>query len=306
MSLDLRNLALFVRIAALGAIGRAGAEFGLSATNASHRIQALEADLGVELLHRTTRAVSLTPDGEVFVEHAKRVLDEAEDARASVQIDARSIKGVVRITASASFARTHIVPFVPEFLKAHPEIHMDLNLSDNIVDIVEQGYDVAFRIGDLDPSSLLARKMDNNPMCLVASPEYLERSGTPTSAKDLEKHVCLPFGRSNKWELRGPDGKVRKVAISGPLTVNHGDAIAACVLDGLGIGHGALWHAGPDLRAGRLVQVLPDHRFLTETKIWAVRPPGRVIPKRVQVFLDFIQEKIRATNQDRYGWMSNT
>lgn len=301
MSFDLKTLELFVRVAALGAIGRAGAEFDLSPTNASQRIKALEAELGVKLLNRTTRAVSLTPDGEVLLENAKRILDDLEDMRTVLTQSKDAVSGTLRVTASASFARAHIVPFIPEFLAAYPQISLDLNLSDIVVDIVEQGYDIAFRIGPLAPSSLLAQKIDANTEWLVASPEYLEKAGSPQTPQDLSHHACLTMGKMQKWHLQGADGTVHDVPVNGPVTVNLGDAIGDWVVAGVGIGRAALWHAGPDLAAGRLVRVLPDYDVAPQSSIWAVRPPGRMMPARVRAFMSFMQDKIIATNRARYG-----
>lgn len=301
LSFDLKTLELFVRVATLGAIGRAGAEFNLSATNATQRIKTLEAELGVKLLNRTTRAISLTPDGEILLEHARRILDDVADARTVLSRTAHTVSGPLKITASASFGRSHIVPFVPEFLRLYPDITLDLNLTDNIVDIVEEGYDLAFRIGQLAPSSLLAHAIDDNPQWLVASPDYLASAGHPKTPEDLTDHVCLPMGKTRIWRLKDRDGTVHEVHVSGPVTVNLGDAFGDWVLDGLGIGQAALWHAGPDLRAGRLVRVLPDYNVAPETRIWVVRAPGRLMSARVKAFLDFMQIRIQATNIERYG-----
>lgn len=301
MSFDLKNLELFVRVATLGAIGKAGAEFKLSPTNTTQRIQALESSLNIKLLNRTTRAISLTSDGEIFLEHAKRILEDVEEARTALSRTSKTVSGLLRVTASASFGRSHIVPFVPEFLDLYPEVTLDLNLSDTIIDIVEMAYDLAFRIGDLAPSSLLAQKIDDNPRMLVASPDYLSRMGTPETPDDLANHACLVLGTARTWELVGPDGEIHNIPVKAPVTVNLGDAVGTWTLAGMGIAQTSLWHAGPDLRAGRLAYVLPEYRVWPEMKIWAVRPPGRLMPARVKAFLDFMQERILATNKEQYG-----
>ncbi|WP_417248909.1 LysR substrate-binding domain-containing protein [Celeribacter sp.] len=301
MSFDLKTLELFVRVATLGAIGRAGEEFGMSPTNASQRIKSLETELGVKLLNRTTRAVSLTPDGEVLLENAKRILDDVEDLRTVLTHTAQSVSGHLRVTASASFGRAHIIPYVPEFMRLYPNVTLDLNLTDTVVDIVEQGYDMAFRIGALPPSSLLAQKIDDNPSWLVASPAYLERAGTPQLPEDLTRHACLTLGKVQNWHLTSADGRQYDVQVGGPLSVNFGDAIGEWVVAGMGIALASLWHAGPDLEAGRLVRVLPDYDILPRSSIWAVRPPGRLMPARVHAFMSFMQAKIIATNKARYG-----
>ena len=301
MSFDLKSLELFTRVAAIGAIGRAGQEFGLSTTNATHRIQALEAELGVKLLNRTTRAVSLTPDGETLLAHAERILDAVEDARRELSHTAATVTGKLRVTVSSTFGKSHIVPFVPEFMRLYPGISLDLNLTDAVVDIVEQGYDLALRNGELAPSSLLAQKVDDNPRMLVASPEYLERAGAPERPEDLAHHACLHFNWGRDWQLVDPEGQVYDIRVTSPLTLNLGEAVTSCVKAGMGIGQASLWHAGPDLRAGRLVQVLPGYRVWPETKIWAVRPPGRMMHARVKAFLEFMQARIIETNEERYG-----
>ncbi|MEO9862834.1 MAG: LysR substrate-binding domain-containing protein [Yoonia sp.] len=306
MPLDLKNLELFVRVAALKGIGRAGEELGLSATNSSLRLQALEEELGAKLLNRTTRSVSLTADGDVFLEHAKRVLDEVEEAKSILSSSEASLTGTLRVTAPATFARTHIVPFLPEFSRRFPELVVDLHLSDGIIDIVEQGFDLAFRIGELAPSTLLARKIDDNPECLVASPAYIERFGMPETPADLSQHNCLPLGRNTTWRLKGRDDKIQAIHATGSIYANLGDAISDLVLAGVGVGHASLWRAGNDLRAGALVPVLPDYRLAPETKIWAVRSPGRNMPKRVQFFLEFMQGQIRETNEQCYGDLLKT
>lgn len=301
VSFDLKNLELFVRTAALKGIGRAGEELGLSATNASLRIQALEEELGSILLNRTTRSVSLTADGEIFLEHARRILDDVEDARSALSGDDAALNGTLRVTAPASFARSHLMPFLPEFIERYPNLVIDLQLSDSIIDIVEQGFDLAFRMGELAPSTLLASRIDDNPQWLVASPDYIEKNGMPKTPSDLKHHTCVPLGRKVTWKLKGSDNNIESVQVSGPIIINFGDAISDLVLAGVGIGHAALWRAGEDLSAGKLVHVLADYQLVPESKIWAVRPPGRVISTRVQVFLEYMREQIRKTNANHYG-----
>lgn len=301
MSLDLKNLELFLRVAKLGAIGKAGAEFNLSPTNATQRIKALEADLGVKLLNRTTRAVSLTPDGELFLAHARRILEDVEETRLAMSHATGKIAGLVRATASSTFADTHVIPFVPEFLDRYPDVTLDLNFTDTVVDIVGQGYDLAFRIGALAPSSLLAQKIDGNPEVLVASPAYLDRAGHPETPQDLTHHACLPLGEAHAWTLASEDGTLHEVPVSGPVKVNLGAAAGDWIRAGLGIGQVALWRVGPDVRQGNIVPVLPGYRVAPETNIWSVRPPGRVMPARVGAFLDFMQQRIVETNRERYG-----
>lgn len=301
MTPDLKNLELFLRVARLGAIGRAGAEFGLSSTNASQRIQALERELGVKLFHRSTRVVTLTQDGEILRDYAERILNDVEDLRNVLSRDQGQASGLLRVTASATFAETHIIPFIPEFHRNHPQVQMDLNLTDQVLDIVALGFDLAFRIGELAPSSLLAQKIDDNPMTLVAHPDYLAERGVPQTPADLVGHTCLALGEARSWRFLGPDGQEHRVQINSSLRSNFGAAIGAWVGAGVGIGVASLWKAAPGLQSGKIVRVLPDYTYLPKMDIWAVRPPGRRMPARVKVFLDFISTRIRATNEELYG-----
>ncbi len=301
MTPDLKNLELFLRVVRLGAIGKAGAEFGLSSTNASQRIQMLERDLGVKLFHRSTRVVTLTPDGEILRDYAERILNDVEDLRTVLSQDPAQARGLLRVTASATFAETHIIPFIPDFHRAHPQVQIDLNLTDQVLDIVALGFDLAFRIGELAPSSLLAQKVDDNPMTLVAHPDYLAAHGVPQVPQDLTDHLCLALGEARSWRLLGPDGQEHRVPVNAPLRSNFGAAIGAWVAAGMGIGMASLWKAGPGLKAGSIVRVLPDYTCLPKMDIWAVRPPGRLMPARVKLFLEFLGARIRATNEELYG-----
>jgi len=301
MNLDLKNLALFLRVAELGKIGRAGEEFELSSTNASQRIQQLENQVGVKLFHRTTRTVTLTYDGEVFREHAKRILDDVEEVSNVFKTDKNKVKGKIKISVSSSYGRIYIVPFIPELLKRYPDLEIDLDLSDKNIDLVEQGYDLAIRIGNLTSNSLLARKLADNPTLLVASPDYVKQHGMPKAPEELKQHICLPFANLNNWTFKDTHGELIDVTVKGPLTINLGDAIGDLVEAGMGIGMASYWHAAPAIKAGKLVQILPDFPIWPETKIWAVRPAGRIMPTRVKAFLDFIEKVIFETNQKRYG-----
>lgn len=300
MSFDFKSIELFVRAAALGAIGRAGAELGYSTTSASQRLKLLEADLGINLFNRSTRAVSLTTDGRAFLDHAKRILDNVEEARESLNNESSAAFGTLRVTASDSFARIYIVPYVPEFLALYPALTLDLNLTDNRIDIVEQGYDLAFRIGELPSSSLLAQKIDDDPLRLVASPGYLTQRGRPEHPSDLAKHNCFFKGNLREYQIVGRDGQVHTIRVNARATSNLGDAIATWVKAGMGIGVASLWHAGPDLSEGRLEIVLPDYRPNVRSCLWAVRSASSIMPKRVQVFLNYFSKKIVKINNERY------
>jgi DNA-binding transcriptional LysR family regulator len=301
VSFDPITLQLVVNVERLGAIGRAGSELGLSATNASQRIKELEDDLGVQLFNRTTRKISLTADGEEFIAYAIRIIDTATEARAALSQKAGTVTGTLRVTASATFGQSHIVPHLPAFFEAFPDVSVDLFLSDRIIDIVEGGYNVAFRIGKLAPSSLMARKIDNNPVWMVAAPSYLARYGIPESPDELTRHTCLPLGDERLWIFKDSEGITREVQPSGHLRTNLGQTVGSMAVAGMGIARASLWAAGEHIRAGRLVPILREYRVWPETLIWAVRPPERRQHARTRTFVDFMQSRIRETNRYRYG-----
>lgn len=295
--MDLKSVALFTRVAALRAIGRAGEEFGYSPTTASQRIQALEEELGATLLLRTTRKVQLTHDGELFLVHAHSLLAKVADAKHDLAGGKGRVRGHLRVTASASFGRDYISPFVSEFIEIYPELNLHLHLTDTIVDLVEQGYDLSIRIGTLAPSTLLARKLANNPRSLVASPSYIEKHGQPQTVKDLADHNCIFQGVTRQWSFQQQTGGIQSINVTGNFSCNHGEAIRDAVVNGLGIGLRSDWSIARELKMGKLVRLLPDYLVKPEWNIWAVRPPGPFMPNRVRVFLEFLEEKFAGLPQ---------
>ena len=294
MSLEPDTLKLFVRAAVLGALGKAGREFGLSATATTQRIKGLERELGVQLFNRTTRAVSLTADGQVFLGHAKRIIESIEDARSDLSGSSRNIKGDLRVAGSASFGRRFIAPFIAEFLTVYPDINVELELSDGIIDIVEQGVDVALRIGDLSSSTLVARKLADNPRVLVASPKYLSDAGYPRSVADLSLHNCLVLSGNRNWKLCDAANRIHDVKISGNFSTNHGEVVTEAALAGVGIALKSVWDVRHLLADGTLRPVLEEYTIEPVWSLWAVRPPGRVVPARTRAFVDFIEMKFNA------------
>lgn len=293
MDLDLATVRLFMRVAALRAIGRAGQEQGYSAATTTQRLQALEAELGVSLLSRTTRSVTLTQDGERFLAHARSILGAVEDARLDLSGGETRIKGMLRVTASATFGRQYIAPHIPQFLQQHPDAHIDLQLTDSVLDIVEHGFDLSVRVGTLASSTLRARKLADNPRALVAAPAYIERHGAPASPVDLASHDCILLGDEQSWGFETAQGKTERVSVSGRFQCNHGEAILRAACSGVGIAVKSLWDAGDAIARGDLVVLMSDFRVWPEWNIWAVRPPSPLVPARTRVFTEFLQEKFR-------------
>ncbi|MFN3226688.1 MAG: LysR substrate-binding domain-containing protein [Hyphomicrobiales bacterium] len=292
MSFDLKTLELYVRVAAVGAIARAGLELGFSATTSSQRIQALEAQIGCKLLNRTTRSVSLSADGELFLAHAKKILADVDDAITDMQGSETNLRGELRVAASASFGRKYIAPHIGEFLRLHPDVSINLELSDTTFDIVQHGFDLAIRIGALAPSTLMARKIADNPRILVASADYLKVSGTPTSPAELSNHNCIVLNENRIWGLRDSDGTTTEVRIQGNFTTSYGEALTEAASAGTGIALKSKWDVLEQLIDGTLVPVLPRFAVEPEWSVWAVRPPGRLMSARVRVFTEFIENKL--------------
>lgn len=288
----MKSVEFFIRVAALGAIGKAGMEFGYSPTAASQRIQNLEQALGAKLLNRTTRSVSLTRDGELFLSHAKKIVADVEDALTDLQGTGKIIRGELRVTASASFGRRYIAPYIGEFLKEHSEVSIQLELSDSMFDIVRHGFDLALRIGVLEPSTLLAKKLAESPRLLVASREYIKKYGTPKKAEDLIAHNCLLLGETRTWKIKDQSGKLCEIKVSGNFATNYGEAITEAALSGIGIALKSKWDVLEQLKSGDLVEILPNHKLEPEWGIWAVRPPGKLMSARVRIFIDYIEAKL--------------
>ncbi|MEM7296144.1 MAG: LysR substrate-binding domain-containing protein [Pseudomonadota bacterium] len=293
MSLDPKSLELFIRVANLGAIGKAGAELGLSRTAATQRIQELEKAVGAQLLHRTTRTVSLSVDGEIFVGHARRILENIEEAFSDLQNDPATVSGELRIASSASFGRKHLAPYMAEFLALYPKLSVQLHLSDSAFDIVENGFDLAIRLGELAPSTLKARRIGDSARIMIASPEYLARHGAPSMPTELRAHNCLIRSDVRTWTTRGQMGKVEDVKVSGNFATNLAEAVTEAALSGIGIARKCRWEVAEHLEAGTLVEVLSDYTVLPEWGIYAVRSPSHTPPPRVRAFTEFIASKFQ-------------
>ena len=288
------DIGLFLRVLDLGSISAAARSLDLSVAVASQRLQRLERELGVRLLHRTTRRLHATPEGAVLAEQGRALVDDLEALGASLRQAGSGITGTLRVTTSSSFGRLYVSPLLPEFLLRHPGVSLSVNLSDHVLDLVSAGFDLAIRIGALDDSALVARRLANNRRLLCASPDYLRRRGTPRTPQDLARHDCLVLvgsqGRQDVWRLGDGAGGEIAVRVRGRIEANTGELLSDAALAGFGIALHSAWHVCADLRAGRLVQVLPDYP-LADTGIYAVMPQRRLVPPRVRAFVDFLAER---------------
>ncbi|MEH6419629.1 LysR family transcriptional regulator [Pseudomonas sp. CGJS7] len=287
------DLTLFLRVLDLGSISAAARSLDLSVAVASQRLKRLERDLGVRLLHRTTRQLHATAEGMALAERGRALIEELEGLTSDLRQSGSQPSGVLRVTTSASFGRMYISPLLPEFQRRYPAVRLSVNLNDERLDLIASGMDLAIRIGPLDDSSLVARKLADNRRVLAASPEYLRRHGAPRVPEDLTDHECLLLvgtqGRMEYWRVVDEAGHQSTVRVNGRLESNFGEVLRDAALAGLGIAHFSAWHVHEDLRAGRLVEVLPGYR-LPDTAINAVMPQRRFVPLRVRAFVDFVAE----------------
>lgn len=284
----LGDLDIFARVAGSGSMSRAARELGLSPPVISKRIKRLEERLGVRLLQRTTRQIALTEAGRGFHERVQAILASVEEAEGWVSQRASVIRGPLRVAAPTTFGRLHIAPHLGGFLARYPEIALDLSLSDSFVDVVGDGFDVAIRIADLADTSLVARKLAPNHRVLCATPGYLAEAGIPATLADLAGHRLLVHN-ADHWRLEGAEGLV-SVPVRSVIATNSSEVIREAVLAGAGIALRSTWDIGPELRAGRLVVVLPRYRAPRRVAIHAVYPSRRHLPQRTRAFIDFLAE----------------
>jgi len=288
----LTTLDLFVRIVDAGSFAAGAEQLGLSRALASRAILDLETRLGTRLLNRTTRRLSLTEAGAAFYHRAQRITaDVIEAEEEATALHARP-RGLLRVNAPMSFGVLHVAPAMAGYLERYPDVSVDLTLNDRVVDLLEDGTDLAIRIGRLADSSLIARRLAPCRILLCAAPSYLAAHGTPAHPTDLIRHRCIAYaygGDRGEWVLTGPEGEVR-VRVSARLQINNGDAIQAAIREGYGIARQPDFIAASDLATGRMVQILPEWR-LPEIGIHAVYPPARTLSAKVRSFVDFLAER---------------
>lgn len=300
---DLEALAVFSRVAELRSFAGAAAALGLSTPTVSKAVARLEAKLGAQLLHRTSRRFALTEAGRALAERAARMLAEAEDAEAEVLDQAASPRGLVRLAAPMSFGMAYVAPALPVFLQAHPDVSVDLHLADAAVDLVGEGFDLALRIAALADSSLRARRLCAVRRMLVASPGYLEARGRPVHPRELETHACLGYAylpTPDIWRLETEGGEVESVRPRGPLRANNGDALTAALRAGLGIAIQPEFLVWRDLAEGRLELVLPGWS-LPQVDLHLVTPGGGPRPARVAALVEFLARRFVGAPWSAFG-----
>jgi DNA-binding transcriptional LysR family regulator len=287
----LKQIESFVSVAARGSLTAAAHAEGVAPAVIGRRIDALEERLGVKLLVRTTRKITLTHEGSAFLEDCQRLLADLASAEASVSAGGVKASGYLRVTAPAGFGRRHVAPLVPRFIAQHPDVNVSLNLSDRVVDIVNEGYDCAVRVGDLPDSSLISVRMADNRRLCVATPAYLKRAGTPKHPNDLFRHECLTLS-SDASQTRGwaflVDGAVTHLRPSGRLDCSDGQVLHDWCVAGLGIAWRSTWEVEQEVASGALVTLL-DEYAAPPNGIYAVFPHARHLALRVRLWIDFLK-----------------
>jgi DNA-binding transcriptional LysR family regulator len=284
---NLEDLDVFVRVAATGSMSAAGRILGLSPAVISKRIKRLEERLGTRLFQRTTRQIALTEAGKGYHDRVTAILADLEDAEAFASGRSSEMHGTLKISAPTSFGRMHIAPHLKTFMERHPGISIQLMLTDEFTDIVGGGFDLAIRIAELTDSSLVARRLAPVRRILCASSEYIAAHGAPRSIEELKTHVCLPAHNNDSWRLEGPEGPV-VLRPEGKLITNSSEVIREAVIGGLGIALRSTWDIGPELKAGRIVQVLPAYESSRNVALSAVYPSREFLPQKVRAFIDYL------------------
>lgn len=290
---NLEGLPIFVRAVREGSFSAAARALGLTPSAVSKQIGRLEDQLAVRLFNRTTRRLSLTEEGAAFYERTSRILTDLEDAAAAVSSLRGVARGRLRVTMPIAYGVTHLLPKLPDFLARHPEMTLEIDLNDRIVNMIEEGFDVAVRVGELQDSSLIGRRLAANRRVLAAAPAYLAGRAAPQDPQGLAGHNCLIYtyrAQRHDWHLVDAAGAETVVTIAGSIETNNSMMLRAAALAGLGVVLLPLWIIGPDLKAGRLQRLLPDYHW-PDSAIHVVYPPGRHLSARVRAFVDFLVEQ---------------
>ncbi|MEP3524692.1 MAG: LysR family transcriptional regulator [Hyphomicrobiales bacterium] len=287
MMASFHDFDIFARVIATGSMTAAGRELGFSPALISKRMKRLEERLGVRLMQRTTRQIALTEVGQGFYERVLVILANVEEAENYVTRRTETVRGGLKVAAPTTFGRLHIAPYLNKLMEQNPDITITLDLSDDFVDLVADGIDVAIRIAELKDSSYVAKKLAPNTRVLCATPKYLELHGTPSSISDLGNHQCIAAASQEIWHLIGPDGHVN-IKPDATIKTNSSEVVREAVIAGLGIAFRSTWDVGPELANGTLKVILPEYRGTPNVGVYAIYPSRQYLPTKVRVFLDFL------------------
>ncbi|CAG0910046.1 unnamed protein product [Cyprideis torosa] len=294
------NLEAFVTVVECGSFSGASERLDVAKSAVSRRVGQLEDQLGSRLLNRTTRRLSLTEAGKVFFQQARQVLMDLDDAEQQVSDQQGSLRGLIRLAAPLSFGYLHLAPVLSEFMQRHPEIEMEVSLNDRYINLVEEGIDVAIRIGALEDSNLIARRIADIHLVTIASDAYLQQSGELKSPSDLQHHQGLEYSnlpRGSRWNYRDAQGHELSPIVPCRFRANNGNLLLTMAIDGLGVLKSPLFICGEALRQGQVRQVLQAWEEAPKS-MYAVYPPGKLQSRRVRAFTDYLIDRFRNTT----GW----
>ncbi|HTJ56065.1 MAG TPA: LysR substrate-binding domain-containing protein [Devosiaceae bacterium] len=284
-------MAAFAKVAELGSFTEAARHLAVSTSSVTKSVTRLETDLGIQLLHRTTRSVQLTEYGTAYLERCCRLLLELDDAEASLREAHQSPSGLVRLSLPPAFARRTLVPALGQFYGRYPHIKLEMNLKVQTANPIDGRYDLAVHSGRLNDSGLVTRLLVRGPQKTVASPAYLERYGTPSSPADLARHSCIIGGFGPVWHF-GPSENAQGIRVAGPLSTDSGDVLHEAALAGIGISQATWWLFKDDIASGTLVPILTDYEIEADP-ISIVLPTTRRVPAKVRAVVDFLLELVR-------------
>jgi len=290
---SLLDMTVFTRVIEVGSLSAASREMNMSLAVVSKRLARLEDRLGVRLVNRTTRNLGMTDEGREFYKRSAEILADIADAEDAVRSRRNRASGLLRVTTTAAFARRQLGRLVPQFLQRYPDVRIELEVSDAILDLVQSGCDVAIRIGALRDSSLIARRLASNHRVVCAAPAYFAKWGRPEHPRDLRNHCCIAFGNPPKidWQLEG-GGETTVVRITGRVTTNSGEVAHEWALEGSGLVLKSIWDVGPDIDAGRLERALP-RCFVQAADIHAIYPHRVGVAAKVKAFVEFLADELK-------------
>jgi DNA-binding transcriptional LysR family regulator len=299
----LTSMAVFKRTVESGTFAAAARHFGISPEMAGNHVRALEAHLGVRLLNRSTRRLHLTEAGGSYYERCNQILAAIEEAEAEATTLQATPRGQLRIASPVTFGVLHIAPAVGDYMTRYPEVTIDVAVADRFANLIEEGFDLAIRIGELEDSGLVARRLTTAQLVACAAPAYLRRAGTPKTPADLRQHACLIYTEIREpqsWRFRSSEGKSETVRVSGPLTATNAAFVHRMALAGHGVVLGPSFSFGEDIAAGRLVPLLTDWHT-RELSIYALYPHRAMLSAKVRTFVDFLVERF-GPERNWEGW----
>jgi DNA-binding transcriptional LysR family regulator len=287
-----KELSTFLEVAQRGSLSAAAREEGITPAMVGRRIDQLEERLGVKLFKRSTRKVTLTPEGATFQEDCSRILAELRASEEALTVGARSASGRLIVTAPTAFGRKHIAPHLPAFVAEHPNLAITLHLSERLVDLKNERFDIAIRIADMEGADLIASRLARNHRVVCGTPGYFKRAGKPRALADLARHNCLVTstedGVADSWHFQ-EGGRQLWVKVAGTLQCNDGEVLTRWAIAGEGLAWRSAWEVSEEVKRGRLVTVLDD-KAIPGNDIWAVYPERRLLPAKVKLFIEFLKK----------------